>query len=53
MSSLWKQFDNVDDQILEAVVKGGADKKLQAMAATIVSFAAGQFREKKENCGTI
>ena len=46
MTSLWKQFDDDVDQILEATVKGGADRKLQAMTTIIVSIAAERFGEE-------
>ena len=54
MTSLWKQFDDDVDQILEVSVKGGADRKLQAMTTIIVSIAAERFgEEEKKSSGTI
>ena len=53
MTSLWKQFDDDVDQILEAMAKGDADGKLQAMTAVIVSIAAERFgEEEKKSSGT-
>ena len=53
ITSLWKQFDDDVDQILEATVKGGADRKLQAMTTIIVSIAAERFGEAvKKSSGT-
>lgn len=53
MSSLCKQFSNNYDQTQEALVKGGADKKLQVMTTIPVNFTAGQFKgEEKKNSRT-
>lgn len=53
MISLWKQFDDDVDQILEAMAKGGADRKLQAMTTVIVNIAAERFgEEEKKSSGT-
>lgn len=53
MTSLWKQFDDDVDQILEVTVKGEADRKLQAMTTIIVSIAAERFgEEEKKSSGT-
>lgn len=46
MTSLWKQFDDDVDQMLEAMAKGEADRKLQVMTAIIVSIAAERFGEE-------
>ncbi|CAK6950762.1 uncharacterized protein LOC128367697, partial [Scomber scombrus] len=40
MTSLWQQFDDDVNKILEGMAKGEADKKLQVMTTTIVSIAA-------------
>lgn len=47
MKSLWNQFDNDVDQILEATTKGEASQKLQAMTAIIVGLAAERFGEEE------
>ncbi|KAJ8386340.1 hypothetical protein AAFF_G00174370 [Aldrovandia affinis] len=53
MTSLWKQFDDDVDQILEAMAKGEANRKLQAMTTIIVSIAAERFgEEEKKSSGT-
>ena len=52
MTSLWKQFDDDVDQILEAMAKGEADRKLRAMTTIIVSIAAERFGEEKKSSGT-
>ena len=44
------QFDDDVDQILEATVKGGADRQLQAMKTIIVSIAAERFGEEVKKC---
>ena len=38
MHSLWKQFENDVDQILEAMAKGETDQRLQAMTSVIVGI---------------
>ena len=48
MTALWKQFDDDVDQILEAMAKGEADRKLQAMTTIIVSIAAERFGEEEK-----
>ncbi|KAJ8367333.1 hypothetical protein AAFF_G00320820 [Aldrovandia affinis] len=48
MTSLWKQFDDDVDQILEAMAKGEADRRLQAMTTIIVSIAAERFGEEEK-----
>ena len=48
MTSLWKQFNDDVDQILEAIAKGEADRRLQVMTSTIVSLAAELFSEEEE-----
>ncbi|KAL7886007.1 hypothetical protein AOLI_G00063020 [Acnodon oligacanthus] len=48
MTSLWKQFYDDVDQILEAKAKREADRKLQAMTMIIVSIAAEQFGKEEE-----
>ncbi|XP_061093280.1 uncharacterized protein LOC133125737 [Conger conger] len=53
MTSLWKQFDDDVDQILEATAKGEADGKLQVMTTIVVSIAAERFgEEEKKSSGT-
>ncbi|XP_060938981.1 uncharacterized protein LOC133018922 [Limanda limanda] len=53
MTSLWKKFDDDVDQILEAMAKGEADRKLRAMTTIIVSIAAERFgEEEKKSSGT-
>lgn len=47
MTSLWEQFDEDVNQILEATVKGEADRKLQAMTTIIVSMGAERFGEEE------
>ena len=51
-TSLWKQFDDDVDQILEATAKGEADRKLQVMTSTIVSIAAERFGEEEKKSST-
>jgi len=46
MTSLWEQFDEDVDQILE--VRGDADGKLRAMTTIIVSIAAEWFGEEEK-----
>lgn len=41
--SEWRQFDDDVDSILEATMKGGADRKLQTMATMIISIATERF----------
>ncbi|XP_062283087.1 uncharacterized protein LOC133987658 [Scomber scombrus] len=48
MTSLWQQFDDDVNKILEGMAKGEADKKLQVMTTTIFSIAAERFGEEKE-----
>lgn len=45
----WLQFDEDADTILEAIVKGDADRRLQTMTTIIISLAAERFglEEKK------
>lgn len=50
--SLWKQFDDDVNQILEAMAKGAANRKLQAMTTIIVSIASERFGEEKKSSGT-
>lgn len=53
MILLWKQFDDDVDQILEAMAKGGANRKLHAMTTIIVSIPAERFgEEEKKSSGT-
>ncbi len=52
MTSLWKQFDDDVDQILEATAKGEADKKLQALTTIIVSIGAERFGEEEKSSVT-
>ncbi|XP_028310814.1 uncharacterized protein LOC114468234 [Gouania willdenowi] len=53
MTSEWKKFDDDVDQILEATVKGEADRKLQGLTTIIVSIAAERFgEEEKKRSGT-
>ncbi|XP_053332775.1 uncharacterized protein LOC128506382 [Clarias gariepinus] len=53
MTSLWKQFDDDVDQMLEITTKGEADRKLQVMTTIIVSIAAERFgEEEKRSSGT-
>lgn len=54
MTSLWKQLDDDVDQVLEAMGKTEADRKLQAMTTTImVSIATERFgEEEKKGFGT-
>ena len=48
MTSLWQQFDDDVNKILEGMAKGEADKKLQVMTTTIVSIAAERFGEEEK-----
>eukprot|EP00064_Thunnus_orientalis_P001631 superscaffoldBa00000112_g1634 len=48
MTSLWMQFDEDVNQILEATVTGEDDEKLQAMTTIIVSIAAEWFGEEEK-----
>ncbi|KAK0151167.1 hypothetical protein N1851_007647 [Merluccius polli] len=53
MNSIWQEFDDDVDQILEGMAKGEADKKLQVMTTTIVNIAAERFGEvEKKSSGT-
>ncbi len=40
MISLWNQFDNYVDQILEETTWGDVERELQAMTTIIASIAA-------------
>jgi len=46
MTSLWEQFDGDADQILEAMVRGDGDRKLQAMTTIIVSRRTMHIRQE-------
>lgn len=52
MTSPWNQLDEYVNQILEAMVKGGADGKLQTVATIIVRFAAEQFKGETKGSKT-
>lgn len=52
MTTLWKQFDDDVDHILEATAKGEADRKLQALTTIIVSIAAERFGEEEKKTVT-
>ena len=47
MTSLWKQFDDDVDQIMEVMVNGEADRKLQAMTKLSASQLNGLARRRK------
>ncbi|KAL7858311.1 hypothetical protein AOLI_G00184130 [Acnodon oligacanthus] len=53
MTSLWKKFDDDVDQILEAMAKREADRKLEAMTIITVKIAAERFgKEEKKSSRT-
>lgn len=50
--SEWQQFDDDMDGILEATMKGGADRKLQTMATVVISIATERFGSVEKRVAT-
>lgn len=50
--SEWQKFDDDVDGILEATMKGAADRKLQTMTTMIISFASERFGSVEKHAAT-
>lgn len=48
----WQEFDDDVDGILEATMKGGANRKLQIMATMIISIATERLGSVEKCCAT-